>query len=1056
MKSNVRSRSACRAVAALGSLMLANCAMAQVLTFEFPLVGGQEVPVNASSGSGTATVTLDVDSGELNWNIEYSNLVAGTTAAHFHGPAPIGINAGVQVGIPGSPTPYGGTSGTLVGTATINNTQIQQLLDGLWYINIHSSAFPGGEIRGQVLPMITYDFPLSGEQEVPSNDSTGSGNASVAIHPETGLLTWNIEYQDLVANSTAAHFHGPAPVGVNAGVQVGIPGNPTSYGVTSGTLLGSNTINPTQVQQLLDGLWYINIHSTKFPGGEIRGQVVDAPAGGACCLGDGTCQQRSALECADLGGEYAGDGSLCADVDCSPAVDLALTYHFWIGPDGVFIPAQRGDLTFWLPEPDDEVILWMNAAVNGAWLVQNKPVMEVEGGLEVVPYVFHVPYAGVDVAPGMEVTVHWSLTTDQMSDGPAPSGNLVTVPIIDHIFNAGNGAADGGEELGPLADPEGPPANVPPAPEVDENPPPTEPVPWERVRQREVPGIAEQFNHCVPGAFARMLAWMNDRYCLGLPAENSTAEQIYEKLRNGDHMETSKARGTIYGGATADGFDTNDGPMEDGLEQFLADKGLGNLLEFKINMFRNQDAENPAHDPCDIFDRLKQGKGIVGYWGYYSVTGQMREHLQNTREDANEWIDAADAVLDELEDILDDGDEVSPEDFEFVNNATTAQLQNNIDRGAVLGEMTQQIIDLVSALDPPDADALNQANALHNNLAARVQALQDVQDGLAEPTNTQELYQNLLAVRNAIAAFHNSLLALLGPGGPLAMLEAELTPEQRNEITRNSTHPGFRTGGHAITIVGAVKCGEDVVIYYRDDAHGGDSQNDDDQNGDTTADTGTKVARFVKEGASGWTLNGYRWEGYTEICPTLEAIVAAAADKAMKLLQEAADADQQLDDGVLLLLEQILALIDGALDLEDIAGALKEALAELEGTCPEAEIFTDRVLNKIVVVTGLAEFLLEQQSPETTAQMTQIANEINEQMGELQKALDACVSLPDCPADLTGDDTVGVPDLLALLAAWGDCVAGEPCPADLTGDGSVGVPDLLLLLSQWGNCPEEG
>ncbi len=65
----------------------------------------------------------------------------------------------------------------------------------------------------------------------------------------------------------------------------------------------------------------------------------------------------------------------------------------------------------------------------------------------------------------------------------------------------------------------------------------------------------------------------------------------------------------------------------------------------------------------------------------------------------------------------------------------------------------------------------------------------------------------------------------------------------------------------------------------------------------------------------------------------------------------------------------------------------------------------------------------------------------------------ACVpdQLPEaCPADLTSDGSVGVPDLLDLLAAWGACGS---CSADLTDDGSVGVPDLLELLAAWGACP---
>ncbi len=57
---------------------------------------------------------------------------------------------------------------------------------------------------------------------------------------------------------------------------------------------------------------------------------------------------------------------------------------------------------------------------------------------------------------------------------------------------------------------------------------------------------------------------------------------------------------------------------------------------------------------------------------------------------------------------------------------------------------------------------------------------------------------------------------------------------------------------------------------------------------------------------------------------------------------------------------------------------------------------------------------------------------------------------PGNPADLDGDGSVGVPDLLILLSAWGTCADGNNCPADLDGDGSVGVPDLLALLGNWG------
>jgi hypothetical protein len=59
------------------------------------------------------------------------------------------------------------------------------------------------------------------------------------------------------------------------------------------------------------------------------------------------------------------------------------------------------------------------------------------------------------------------------------------------------------------------------------------------------------------------------------------------------------------------------------------------------------------------------------------------------------------------------------------------------------------------------------------------------------------------------------------------------------------------------------------------------------------------------------------------------------------------------------------------------------------------------------------------------------------------------VPAPSCPADLTGDDTVDVFDLLQLLSAWGDC---PDCPEDLNDDDEVNVFDLLELLGEWGDC----
>jgi len=102
------------------------------------------VPPTTSQGKGSADITVDTASKQLSWTVNYSGLTGPATAAHFHGPAEIGKNAGVAVPIPNA------TSSPVSGSATLTDAQAADLVAGKYYINIHTAANPGGEIRGQV------------------------------------------------------------------------------------------------------------------------------------------------------------------------------------------------------------------------------------------------------------------------------------------------------------------------------------------------------------------------------------------------------------------------------------------------------------------------------------------------------------------------------------------------------------------------------------------------------------------------------------------------------------------------------------------------------------------------------------------------------------------------------------------------------------------------------------------------------------------------------------------------------------------------------------------
>jgi len=108
------------------------------------LDGKSEVPPNASTGTGTADIDYDAATKKLSWKLTYSGLSGPATAAHFHGPAEPGKNAGVAVAIPNA------IEDPAEGSAILTDAQAADLMAGKYYVNVHTAANPGGEIRGQV------------------------------------------------------------------------------------------------------------------------------------------------------------------------------------------------------------------------------------------------------------------------------------------------------------------------------------------------------------------------------------------------------------------------------------------------------------------------------------------------------------------------------------------------------------------------------------------------------------------------------------------------------------------------------------------------------------------------------------------------------------------------------------------------------------------------------------------------------------------------------------------------------------------------------------------
>ena len=194
---------------------------------------------------------------------------------------------------------------------------------------------------------------LDGSNEVPSVTTDGTGEATIEFNPSNNELSWTIEFSDLSGPATAAHFHGPAAEGTNAGVQVNI-------GDISGLdspMEGSTMLTAEQASSLMDGMLYINIHTTMNPNGEIRGQVScesDSTPSPTPSGGESTAQVVIGQDEFDV--PYTITGGTLDELTADPATQT-LMFNISSTSDGM--------LTVWLPKnvisaDDDEFSVFVD------------------------------------------------------------------------------------------------------------------------------------------------------------------------------------------------------------------------------------------------------------------------------------------------------------------------------------------------------------------------------------------------------------------------------------------------------------------------------------------------------------------------------------------------------------------------------------------------------------------------------------------------------------------------------------------------------------------------
>jgi len=156
-------------------------------------------------------------------------------------------------------TPSGSATATHTGTPTPSGTPSRT-----------PTGAPSGTPTGT--PSCSTTVVLSGNQEVPPNNSPGWGIGTVSLSPDQTMITVNLAFADLSSPAIAAHIHGPAAPGMTAPILFPFSGVPND---TSGSVhMQSFPITATQLEQLRAGLFYFNVHTTNFPAGEIRAQIV--------------------------------------------------------------------------------------------------------------------------------------------------------------------------------------------------------------------------------------------------------------------------------------------------------------------------------------------------------------------------------------------------------------------------------------------------------------------------------------------------------------------------------------------------------------------------------------------------------------------------------------------------------------------------------------------------------------------------------------------------------------------------------------------------------------
>lgn len=247
------------------------------------LSGAAEFPgPGDADGSGSARLWVKPSKEQICFEIRVAAITLPASAAHIHQGAP-GVAGPIVVTL--SPPSAAGSSS---GCVSVVRSLVRAIKEhpGDYYVNVHTTDFPDGAVRGQLVRGFggttttsrTFSTSLRGAAEVPGpGDPDGTGTASIVVTPVLNQVCWSITVAKITLPAMAAHIHqGAANV---AGPIVVTLSPPDAQGVANGCVSG---VLATTIAGILDhpSGYYVNVHTTDFPDGAVRGQLTGNGGGG--------------------------------------------------------------------------------------------------------------------------------------------------------------------------------------------------------------------------------------------------------------------------------------------------------------------------------------------------------------------------------------------------------------------------------------------------------------------------------------------------------------------------------------------------------------------------------------------------------------------------------------------------------------------------------------------------------------------------------------------------------------------------------------------------------